>query len=111
MNIVNNVALSAVANSGTVTSAAILSQFFTSMSAQAKFSDAAAAGTFKLQASNEVSSPTNWNDIPNTSQTVASGATTLIPYTLMCYQWVRLVFASSGGAGTITARFKALEAS
>ncbi len=113
MQIVNLVALNAVANSGTKTSTPIRAAFFYSMSAQAVFSDAAAAGAFKLQASDDPynATPTNWNDIPNTSQTVASGATTLIPNTLCAYQWVRVVWTQSGGAGTVTARFKAVEAS
>ncbi len=111
MNIVNNVAINGVTQTGTVVSSAILSQFFTSMTVQAKFSDAAAAGSLKIQASNDASSPTNWNDITSSITAVASGALTMIPPVAMCYQYVRIAFVSSGGAGTITARFKALEAS
>ncbi len=112
MNILNCVALNAVANTGTKTSDPIRAEFITAMSAQAVFSDAGAGGTFKLQASLDVlASPTSWNDVPSTSQTVTSGATTLIPYTLCCYQWVRVSWTQSAAAGTVTVRFKALEAS
>jgi len=74
--------------------------------------DTTAAGTVKLQASNDYVagantgsfSPTNWVDVANTSQTVASGATVLIPYTQICYQWVRVVWTeTTPGTSTITA--------
>ncbi len=112
MQIANTLAINGVANSSTVLSAAISSRFFTSVSAVATFTDAAAAGTLKLQTTNDiaVNSATKWVDVPSTSQTVASGATTLIPITQVCYEWLRISFASSGGGGTFTVRLKVLEA-
>ena len=75
--------------------------------------DASADGTVKLQASNDFApaanlqgafSPTNWIDVPNTSQSVSSGASVLIPFTQICYQWIRVVWTySSGASSTITA--------
>lgn len=105
MQYFNEPILTAVANAGTVTSAAIDSRFRCGATVQAKFTDGSAAGTLKIQGSNDPNAPTNWNDIPNMTATVASGATTCTPNTdvLLCYQWVRVVFVSSGGAGTISA--------
>ena len=75
--------------------------------------DSSAGGTVKLQASNDFSNsanlqggftPVNWIDIPNTSQSVTSGGAVLIPYTQICYQWVRVVWTKSdAGTSTITA--------
>src|ERR1051326_4982637 len=81
-------------------------------SVQVYFSDAAAAGTLKVQVSNdhwgagnlpEPFTPTHWNDLSGASVTVAAGATSLIPRFDVCYQWIRLVWTSTGGAGTMTA--------
>lgn len=97
--------LDAVANSGTVVSAAVDARFLWSATVQAAFTDGAAAGTLKLQSSNDPAAQTHWNDIPSATASVASGATTTTPIlsTPLCYQWIRVAFASSGGAGTITA--------
>ncbi len=99
------------ATNATTESAAIRAEFITSISAQAWFSDNAAAGNVKFQASNDPVSPTHWNDVPSTAQTVAAGATTLIPNTLCCYEWVRVVWTRTGGGGTFTVRVKSLGAS
>jgi hypothetical protein len=67
------------------------------------FGDALAAGTVKLQASNDVPNdravvaisgfqPTNWVDIPNQSTSVASGASKLLTVVNMAYQWIRVVY-------------------
>ena|SRR6185312_12094292 len=75
--------------------------------------DSTAVGTVKLQASNDFSPganlsgdfvPSNWVDIPNTSQNVTSGGAVLIPYTQIAYQWVRVVWTEgTPGTSTITA--------
>lgn len=89
-------------NSGTTSTAAIDVSFVTNGSAQAVFTDGAAAGALTFQASNDhLSPPTNWTTVPSTSQTVTAGATVLIPNTLLCYRWLRATFVSTGGAGTI----------
>lgn len=99
----NDPVFAAVTNTGTVTSIAIDASYLISATVQAKFTDVAAAGTLKLQASNDNALPTNWNDIPNSSATVASGALTTTPPIAapFSYRWIRAVFVSSGGAGTI----------
>jgi hypothetical protein len=98
-------------NSGTSSTAAIDTTNTLRGSAQAVFSDGAAAGSLKLQGSNDFTNagnlpsnfvPTHWNDIPSTTQAVTAGATTLIPSTEFSYRWIRVTFVSTGGAGTIT---------
>lgn len=80
------------------------------MSAQAYFSDAAAAGTLKFQASNDPLSttggPVHWSDITGATVTVAAGATSIILQFNVCYQWIRAVWTSTGGAGTFTVNLK-----
>lgn len=100
--------LAAVANSGTVTSAAVTAVQIIAATCQATFTDGSAAGTLKLQGSNDAAAPATWNDIPNTSVSVTSGATSCTPVAAppLCYNWIRAVFVSSGGAGTITARMQ-----
>ncbi len=87
-------------NSGTTSTAAFETNFVTHISAQAAFSDAAAAGSFKLQASNDPKNPTHWNDV-GTPATIAAGALTLLPVFRVGYKWMRATFVSTGGAGTI----------
>jgi hypothetical protein len=47
--------------------------------------------------------PTNWVDLASATVTVASGATSIIPKTDMCYQYMRLVWTRTGGTGSFTA--------
>lgn len=73
-----------------------------------------AAGTLKLQASNDetnglVTVPTNWSDIPSATVSVSGAGSFLIPKTDLCYQWVRVVYTNSG-TGNISVVFKALGA-
>lgn len=104
MNYSNHPVINAVANASTVTSAAVDARFVLMATAQAVFTDGSAAGTLKLQASNDNSAPTNWNDIPLATASVVSGADTMTPVlaTPFCYQFIRVSFTSSGGAGTFT---------
>lgn len=107
MRPVNYEAFVATANAGTVLGPAVDGRFIAFATAQAEFTDAAAAGTLKLQGSNDpyTATPTNWSDIPNASIAVAAGATTATPPLAapICYEWLRLVFVRSAGAGTINA--------
>ena len=100
-------AIDAAANTGTVTSAAFPAQFLIGATAQAFFTDNAAAGSLKLQGSNDppIGTPTHWSDIQNSSAAVTAGATTCTPplAAYLCYQWIRVAFVSSGGAGTLSA--------
>ena len=84
------------------------------ISFQAYFGDNEAAGTFKIQASNDVFNPLvnnnttgvfvpiNWTNIPNASVSITGGATSIIPGLNMSYRWIRAVYTySSGGSSTI----------
>ncbi len=71
-----------------------------------------AAGTLKLQASNDVAGadglpgpPVNWNDIPLATVAVSGSGASLIPKTDLTYQWIRVVYTNSG-TGTISVRLK-----
>lgn len=72
--------------------------------------DITAAGTLKLQASNDPPTngnsqtfvPTNWGDIPNATSTVASGVGPAIVIGNMCFAYIRAVYTrTSGGSSTI----------
>ena len=80
-----------------------------SASWQIVFGDATAAGTFKIQASNDICNNlyetdnfvvTNWTDIPSATTSIASGASALITLSVINYAWVRAVFVRSGGGST-----------
>lgn len=75
----------------------------------AHFGDNTAAGTIKLQASNDLCevfylpstfTVTNWVDIPNQSATITSGASALLTLTTCTYRWLRVVYTSSSGGST-----------
>lgn len=109
--------VSAQSNATTSFAAMDTSQWY-ALSLVVNFSDASAAGTLKLQASNDPPGgqtlaagfvPTNWVDITNATVTVASGATSIIPYTLASYRWIRIVWTRSSGAGTLTVNMNAQE--
>lgn len=83
----------------------------------ATFSDAAAAGTLKIQGSNDPCpysnvaadfTPTNWADIPSASVVVASGATSTVQISQICYRWIRAAWTRSAGAGTFTVYLNAM---
>lgn len=72
-----------------------------------------AAGTLKLQASNDApvingqgGAPTNWADIPSATVTIAGAGVYLLPKTDICYQWVRFAYTNTG-TGTMAAIAKA----
>lgn len=99
----NNVTLfSAVANTGTKISEIVPSSFMMIGSFQISFTDASAAGTLSIQASNDPVNPSNWNTIANGSSTIASGTLTLIAPQTLSYHWIRAQWVQSGGAGTLT---------
>ncbi len=80
----------------------------------AVFSDATAAGTFKIQGSNDVAparnmalidgfAPTHWVDVPNQSASIVAGAQALLTLAPSPYRWLRAVYTNTGaGAQTIT---------
>lgn len=68
--------------------------------------DATAAGTIKLQCSNDIitngAAPTNWADIPNATSVVASGVGPAIVIGNMCFKYIRAVYTrTSGGTTTL----------
>lgn len=83
-----------------------------SASFQAYFSDATAAGTFKLQSSNDKPPAgslstgfvvTNWVDIPNQSASIVAGASAVLTVANMSYQWIRAVYTdTAAGVQTIS---------
>lgn len=80
-----------------------------SVSFLATFGSSDAAGTFKLQASNDLCTygnlpaggntfqPTNWVDIPSQTASIASGASALLTISNCTYRWLRAVYTRSGG--------------
>lgn len=84
---------------------------FVSASFHCYFGDSSAAGTFKLQASNDTNNDRyqasdfiaiNWMDIPNQSAAVSSGAAALLTIGQSTYRWLRAVW-------TPTANFKQVQ--
>lgn len=69
-----------------------------------------AAGTAKLQASNDnipgdyvtLQTPTNWTDIPSATVTVTTAGSVLIPKLDLSYQYIRVVYTNTG-TGTVQA--------
>lgn len=66
--------------------------------------DVTAAGTIKLQCSNDLilttGAPTNWADIPNATSVVASGVAPAIVIGNMCFKYIRAVYTRSAGGST-----------
>lgn len=88
-----------------------------SASFTAVFGDVSAAGTVKIQASNDIDninyisgfSPTNWVDVPNAAATITSGSSAVITIGNMAYKWVRAVYTrASGGSTTVTVTMNGL---
>ena len=105
----NFLALSAVANVGTPVSAAFDGRFVRYATVQASFSDVAAAGSLVLQGSNDPGPTlTNWTAIPASAFAVTAGGVQLTPVALICHQFIRVAFARTAGAGTITANLHTL---
>lgn len=121
MRFVNDVVLSA-ADDVSRTGGAIDSNQLISASFQTIFGDVNAAGTVKIQASNDIYNakynfpqglfvPTHWSDIASATATVTAGVCPLITLdqSKLCYRWLRVVFTSSGaGATTIVTTMFAL---
>lgn len=115
MRTVNIKIFDAQANA-TVSSSAVDSSFMYGLSVIADFSDAAAAGTVKIQASNDFTDagnlsmdfvPTVWVDIASASAAVAAGASVRIAVPELCSRWIRVVWTRSAGAGTFNVKLNA----
>ncbi len=109
MRPVNITALSAANVANDQASAAIVTDFVVSVSAQAVITGSTPHGTFKLQGSNDVAfspaTPTNWNDI-GTPISVTTTGIYLIPSLDICYAFVRAVWLKSSGTGAISVQVK-----
>ena len=98
-----------VQTAATVTTPAFTSLNLLYMSAQIT-ATGAAAGTLKMQASNDdfpnSTPPVNWSDVAGVSVVVSGAGAFLIPKTDICYQWIRFVYTNTG-TGTISLVLKA----
>lgn len=103
-----NVAVAtALINSGAVdVSACVI------LGVQAVFTDNAAAGTLKVQVSNDLaqqaSQIVNWSDFPGASVAVAGGVAPYLRVVDFVGQWGRLVWTPTAAVGTFTARLKSI---
>jgi hypothetical protein len=113
MRQLNKVLMSAVANDGNKESVALDTSQIYAISVVTTFTDAASAGTLKIQGSNDVPAdqvappsfvPTNWADIPSATASVTAGGTQPMEKFSLCYRWIRVTWTRSAGAGTFTAR-------
>lgn len=102
--------LSAV-DTGSATGSAINTNQMVRASFCPIFGDVSAAGTVKIQGSNDYPTsglpnanaftPTNWNDITGATSTISSGVGPAIVVE-MCFYWIRAVYTrSSGGSTTV----------
>ena len=99
-------------SAATVNSINISASYFFSFSVQFNAMGGGAAGSVKVQVSNDNASgistvPTNWSDLPGASVSISGAGSYLIPRQESCYAWLRLVYTNSGG-GTIQATVAAL---
>lgn len=97
----------------TKSSAAITAENLFSVSAQI-IATGSAAGTLKIQASNDnpangPSAVVNWSDITGATVAVSGAGAFLIPKIDICYEYIRFVYTNSG-TGTISVNAKALGA-
>ncbi len=99
------------ADTGSVTGLAIDVNQAVSASFQVVTGDVTAAGTVKLQMSNDLTNgqnrnifvPTNWSDIPSATSTVASGVGPAFVIANMAFSYIRAVYTRSGGGSTTIA--------
>lgn len=68
------------------------------------------SGTLNIQASNDISAPTNWSNIATIGTVTISGAGVfLIPKLDICYNWIRASFVHNNAAsGTISVNLQVL---
>lgn len=102
----------------TASSAAIDANQLYAASFIGQFTDATAAGTLKIQASNDwdnagnlqgfVPASGSWVDVPSASVVIVAGATALVPMPVsISYRWLRIVWTRSAGAGNFTVQMNA----
>lgn len=104
-------------NAGSVTGITIDSNQMISASFQLSFGDSVAAGSFIVQASNDIFdtryldsifTPVNWSNV-GTATTVAAGATGLILLAQTSYRWLRVLYTSTiPGTSTVIVNINSL---
>ena len=57
-------------------------------------------GNFILQASNDLSNPTNWIDIPDSDQPIVGSGMIMWNYNGAFYRWVKVFYDATSGSGT-----------
>lgn len=73
-------------------------------------------GTLILQFSNDIVNPTNtptpvnYSPIPSATVAIAGAGVYAIPATLLCYEFIRAVYTSASGTGSIIVHTKVLGA-
>lgn len=115
MRLLNQVLLNAGNAAGNLTTIAGLLAHVFAFSIQVVITGTA-AGTLTLQGSNDpvpdanfpstpVWTPTNWTEIANSSEPVSGAGTVMYDFNQTPgFNWVRVVFTSSSGTGTMTIR-------
>jgi hypothetical protein len=107
MRYLNETAIATVSGLTNPASSAVMASYLVSTSAQL-VATGTIAGTLKLQGCNDAKAAANWSDIANATVAVSSAGVYLIPKTEICYNFIRVVFTSSGGAGNVTVNLQAL---
>jgi hypothetical protein len=109
MRVLRETAINGVSAAASVQSSALDASCLTSISAVATFTDSAAAGDIHFEVCNDPTTPVNWILAPAASGkvTVSTGGTVVCEITSLTYQWVRIAWVRSAGAGTVTVNLKA----
>lgn len=117
MRHVNSIVLSAL-DATTQNGTQIDTNQIIAASFQAVFSDTTAAGSLKVQMSNDIWADsylpgtfvvTNWTDIPSATATVTAGGSVVITLPQTCYRWMRVVYTSTTpGTTTVVVKYNAL---
>lgn len=101
MKPVNETALNALSVAANQNSAAVDADFLWQATVQAVVTDAASAGTVKIQGSNDPVNvqlnqvPTNWANIANSTVTIAGAGVYLVPLTQLCHKSIRVTYTST----------------
>ncbi len=107
MRVTNDLVFNAQSAGASVNSSAVYSGYMVTASVQA-VTTGTAVGTLKLQYSNDPGSPlertvpANWSDVPSA---VSSAGTYAIGKLDISYNWLRLAFTYTSGAGNITTAY------
>lgn len=110
MRVTNDLVFNAQSAGDSVNSSAVYSGYMVTASVQA-VTTGTAVGTLKLQYSNDPGSPlertvpANWSDVPSASVAVSSAGTYAIGKLDISYNWLRLAFTYTSGAGNITTAY------